>query len=141
MAATALQAPAQLATAAQPRALLTSRLPVLATPAGVSPAASALPMLRVVEMDTLSFTTPTALMMSVCGRSTALTGLSAVVVPHHATLMLTSHALRRYGHGVETLGNTGPHAESADAAAELKRLPRCSLRETPTPNSLSDSLI
>ncbi len=92
------------------------------TQAGVKLAASALPELKVAVTPMLNSTTPTALMMLASGKSIASTGVNAMEVLLHALLMPTLLAPRRYGHGVETHGNTGPLAASVDAALKLLKL-------------------
>ena len=85
MAPTAPQENAMTASAALQEVMWTSHPPAQDTQAGISPAASALLNMKAEETHTLSSTTPTALTMWVCGRSTAATGLSAMAGALHVT--------------------------------------------------------
>ncbi len=75
---------------------------------------------RAAEVFTLSFTTPTALIMLVSGKSIASTGTCATVVK----LRVTSHPIllepRISGHGHATPGNTSLIAQLV-VAAHLRR--------------------
>ncbi len=70
----------------------------------------------------LSFTTPTALTMSVSGKSIASTGMSAMGAKLHVTSHLILLVPRRSGLGEATPGNTGQLAQLVAAAHLKKRL-------------------
>ena len=59
-------------------------------------------------------------MTLVFGKLTISTGVLALAARRHVTQPLTSTALLRFGSGVGTLGRTGPLAQSAVLARQLK---------------------